>query len=333
MKSDHRHKGLILFIVISFILPSFCVAFAGTTTYIYDDVNHKVTVTRGTQGASPTYSISGIITDSSSNPLSGVTISLTGSATSSTTTDSNGFYGFSGLSNGSYTITPTKTGYTFSPVNRTVSISGGDVMSQNFTGSASATTLSVTPNTVAKGSSVTVTFNNATTPTSTDWIGLYTPGSADTAYLSWIYDSSCTQTAGTARASGSCQYLIPADLPVGTYEFRLFANDGYTRLAVSNALTVVIGVSTLSVAPNSIARGSSVTVAFNNANVPTSTDWIGLYTPGAADTAYLSWIYDSSCTQTAGTARASGSCQYLIPADLPVGEETGTGCFLSKEAE
>jgi len=116
-----------------------------------------------------------------------------------------------------------------SPNSATVTITSDD---------AALSTVTVTPASIARGNAVTVTFNNSTVPTSTDWIGLYAAGTSDTAYLSWIYDSSCTQTPGTSKASGSCQYPIPANLPVGTYEFRLFTNDGFTRLAVSNSLTV-----------------------------------------------------------------------------------------------
>jgi len=45
--------------------------------------------------------------------LSGAAVNLTGAAKQSATTDSNGNYRFSGLSNGVYTITPSKARYTF----------------------------------------------------------------------------------------------------------------------------------------------------------------------------------------------------------------------------
>jgi C1A family cysteine protease len=180
-------------------------------------------------------------------------------------------------------------------------------------------TVTVSPTIIAGGSAVTVTFNNTGTLSATDWIGLYAAGTPDTDYLDWIYDSSCTQTPGTEKASGSCQFTIPADLSPGTYEFRLFADDGYSRLAVSNALTVTSVTTSLTVTPTSIARGSAVTVTFNNTGTLSTTDWIGLYAAGTPDTAYLDWIYDSSCTQTPGTAKASGSCQFTIPAGLSVG--------------
>lgn len=54
-----------------------------------------------------------------SGPL---TISLSGSQTATTTTDVNGFYRFDGLaSSGTYTVTPSKTGYVFIPASQTFS--------------------------------------------------------------------------------------------------------------------------------------------------------------------------------------------------------------------
>jgi serine protease len=86
-------------------------------------------------GSSPTtYSITGTITTSTGTALSGVTVSR-GSAT--TTTNSAGVYTFTGLANGTYTITPSLSGYTFSPSSRSVTVSGANVSGQNFTGTAS----------------------------------------------------------------------------------------------------------------------------------------------------------------------------------------------------
>ncbi len=53
MKSSHKHKGLIFFIVNAFIFLSFIASFAGTTTYQYDDVNRAIRVERGTPGGLP----------------------------------------------------------------------------------------------------------------------------------------------------------------------------------------------------------------------------------------------------------------------------------------
>jgi hypothetical protein len=103
---------------------------------------------------------------------------------------------------------------------------------------AAAPTLSVSPTTIAAGGTVTATWSGIATPTTTDWIGLYTPGAANTAYIHWIYVS-CSQTPGAARASGSCAFVVPATVAPGTYQLRLLANDGFTTvLATSSSLTV-----------------------------------------------------------------------------------------------
>jgi tartrate-resistant acid phosphatase type 5 len=98
-------------------------------------------------------------------------------------------------------------------------------------------TLTVSPTTVAAGDTVTATWTGIPNPTPTDWLGLYTPGASNTAYLAWIYVS-CTQSPGSARAAGSCAFPVPSTLAPGTYELRLLANNGFTALATSSAFTV-----------------------------------------------------------------------------------------------
>jgi hypothetical protein len=80
-----------------------------------------------------TYSISGTV---SGAVQSGVTVNLTGTSSASTTTASDGTYSFTGLSAGSYTITPGKTGYTFSPTTFSPIITTANITGGNFTASA-----------------------------------------------------------------------------------------------------------------------------------------------------------------------------------------------------
>jgi hypothetical protein len=101
----------------------------------------------------------------------------------------------------------------------------------------SLTALSVSPTTVPAGGSTTATWSNIPSPTSTDWIGLYTQGAADSAYIDWIYVS-CSKTPGSPQASGSCPFAITGDLTPGIYQLRLFSNNGFTHLATSNDLSV-----------------------------------------------------------------------------------------------
>jgi hypothetical protein len=82
-------------------------------------------------GGSPTYSISGTVTRTG-NPLMGATITLTGTRATSTTTISNGTYSFTGLPNGSYTVTPSGFVYTYTPTSTPVTINGNNPTGINF---------------------------------------------------------------------------------------------------------------------------------------------------------------------------------------------------------
>jgi hypothetical protein len=85
------------------------------------------------------YSITGRITLSGTG-FSGVSVALTGTGPANTTTDSNGDYSFTGLSNGSYTITPSLTGYLFTPSNLSATVSNANVTGRNFTATLNSIT-------------------------------------------------------------------------------------------------------------------------------------------------------------------------------------------------
>jgi hypothetical protein len=82
---------------------------------------------------SPTYYISGAVSGAT---LDGVTINLTGDATASAITDASGNFSFIGGENGTFTLTPVKAGYRFSPVSLVVVVSGASVTNINFVATA-----------------------------------------------------------------------------------------------------------------------------------------------------------------------------------------------------
>ncbi len=81
------------------------------------------------------YSISGTIKASGGAAMPGVMITLSGSKTVTTTTDSKGSYSFTGLPNGTYTVTYTVTpglsGYSFTPSN--MRVDGTNLTGQDLT--------------------------------------------------------------------------------------------------------------------------------------------------------------------------------------------------------
>lgn len=85
-----------------------------------------------------TYSISGTIT-SAGSALQGVTVTLGSSTT--TTTDASGNYSFTGLTNGDYTITPSKADYTFIPTNRIQTVSNANTAPVNFAATVASVAL------------------------------------------------------------------------------------------------------------------------------------------------------------------------------------------------
>lgn len=122
-----------------------------------------------------TYSISGTISPTAGG--SGATIALSGAATATVTTDASGNYTFSGLSNGSYALTPSHTGYTFNPTSQNATISSASVTGINFTATPQVGTFTIsgTITPTAGGSGATVSLSGpAAANTTTDTSGNYT---------------------------------------------------------------------------------------------------------------------------------------------------------------
>ena len=180
----------------------------------------------------------------------------------------------------------------------------------------SGPTLTASPTSVSSDSTVTATWAGIASPSSTDLIGLYQPNASNSEYIDWIYVS-CSKSAGSPRASGSCPFVLPATLAAGTYQLRLLANSGFTVLVTSNNFTVTSGGSspTLTASPTTISSGGTLTATWAGIASSSSTDWIGLYQPNASNSEYIDWIY-VSCSQWAGSPRASGSCPFVLPATL-----------------
>ena len=192
--------------------------------------------------------------------------------------------------------------------------------SANFTVTASAVaSLSVSPTSVVAGGSVTAAWSGIGSPTSGDWIGLYTPGGASSSFVSRIYVGCGGSPSGSGAAAGSCPFPIGSGVAAGTYQLRLFANNGFTLLATSGNFTVTAPSGTIvSASPTSVARGGAVTATWSGIATPTASDWIGIFSPGASNTSYMSWMY-VSCAQVMTSPRASGSCAMSVPTGIAPG--------------
>ncbi|MBS1791530.1 MAG: RHS repeat protein [Acidobacteria bacterium] len=86
--------------------------------------------------------ISGTVTDMQSQAVNGVTMTLSGYQSGSTTTNSSGAYSLSGLPNGqTYTVTPSLSGYVFDPSSRTYQGLNKNITNANFTALPAQVTL------------------------------------------------------------------------------------------------------------------------------------------------------------------------------------------------
>ena len=148
----------------------------GKSGYVYSPISQNVTI--GSANATgvnftsvaQTFSLSGTISGNGGN---GATVTLSGTASATATADTSGNYSFAGLANGSYTVTPTKSGFVFTPVSQNATVSGANVTAVNFT---SAQTFSISGTVSGSGGiGTTLTLSGASSATTTaDASGNYT---------------------------------------------------------------------------------------------------------------------------------------------------------------
>ncbi|WP_191966229.1 DUF1566 domain-containing protein [Oryzomonas japonica] len=106
--------------------------------YVVDGLHAGGAIVTITATPAPTYGISGTISLNGAG-LQNVAVALTGAASAAVLTDANGNYSFAGLQNGSYTVTPSRSGYSFQPSSRAVTVSNANVTGRDFTDIITAT--------------------------------------------------------------------------------------------------------------------------------------------------------------------------------------------------
>jgi hypothetical protein len=144
------------------------------TGYTFTPANQSATVNGANQTgvnfsaqSTASWSISGTISPTAGG--AGATVALSGTSSASTMADANGNYSFTGLANGSYTVTPSKTGYTFTPANQSVTVNGANQSGINFTAQSTTSIYSISGaiSPAASGSGATVTLSGTASATTT----------------------------------------------------------------------------------------------------------------------------------------------------------------------
>ncbi|HEY0144133.1 MAG TPA: pre-peptidase C-terminal domain-containing protein [Thermoanaerobaculia bacterium] len=180
-----------------------------------------------------TYSISG---------NAGTTGATLTAGSQGATSDASSNYTISGLATGSYTVTPAKSGCTFSPASTSVSVTGANVTGINFTATCN------TPSTL---------FTNGFETAGSGWATAQVSGTAG----AWTFPTSGTLPTVTPHggsylakfnsynaAAGSqtrvyrtAGFLIPATATTATLKFWMYHDTGYTTSADRVQLQVSTG--------------------------------------------------------------------------------------------
>ena len=151
---------------------------------------------------------------------------------------------------------------------------------------SSPASLAVSATAVNGGDSVTVTMSDGP-GNNLDWLALAAVGAPDTSYLEYIY---------VGQGATSATWTVDLPDTAGDYEFRLFADNGYTRVGTSPTVTVAPSdpeppqTTALTVSATAVNGGDSVTVTLSDGS-GNNGDWLALAAVGAPDNTYLEYIY------------------------------------------
>ena len=263
------------------------------TGYTFSPASLSVTISGANQtgknftaSAAATYSISGTV---SGAVASGVAMSLSGAATASATTATDGTYTFSGLVNGTYTVTPSKAGYTFSPASTSVTISGASQTGKNFTSSVSSTAFSedfssVTAPALPSGWTTVVTSGNAWKTSASGCTGnaLMYPYNTSSAGNSWAFSPALALTSGVTYTLTFNQKVQSASYPEN-----LVVKAGTSATAAGQTIAIYSGASLTNT--TCAARTGTFTVPSSG------TYYLGFQCVSVADMYYL-YVDDISLT-------------------------------------
>lgn len=171
--------------------------------------------------------------------------------------------------------------------------SGEELASLNFR--VNVPTITATPASIKACEMVAINYSGAP-GYENDWIGMYKSGSSDNSYMTKQY------------LNGNENGTVTLEAPdPGSYNFRLFENDSFTKLATSNNVEADAAVGNKVIAtPSHVRPGGSVTVTYWGAP-PEGTGVIGMYGVNRPDKFYLGMMPIGS--------KSCGSITWQLPAD------------------
>jgi hypothetical protein len=269
----------------------------------------------------PTWSISGTIGPASLG--SGSLVGLSGSQSAATSADGSGNYFFSNIMNGTYTVTPSQTGATFTPASKLAAVNGASVSNVNFTAqTATASVLAIDATVSADATS------NSTTVIAP---ALYTSSGNELllAFIATDYLSGANTTV-TGVTGGSLTWVLVqrANTQSGSAEiWRAFAPNPLSNVAVTATLSqkVLSSITVISFtsADTTGTNGSGAIGATGSANAHTGAPTATLLT-----TRNNSWVFGVGDDFDNAIARTPGSGQTMVHQDL---SSTGDTYWVQRE--
>jgi hypothetical protein len=263
--------------------------------------------------AAQNFSISGNLSANGAN----ASVALSGAATANTTADASGNYSFTGLGNGSYTVTPTKNSFAFSPTSLGATISGGNVTALNFTAQAVATTnLAIDVKVPRDGTTASSSITSATFSTSSGNELLL-------AFISTDYLTGAnTAVTNVAGAGLIWTLVVKANGQSGDSEiWRAFATTSLTNTSVTATLSqsVVSSITIVSYTGVDVtgSNGSGAIGAFINKSAAT-----GAPSASITTTRNNSWVFGVGTDYDNATARSVPTGQSLVHQDLTSAGDT-----------
>ncbi len=245
------------------------------------------------------YTISGVVSG-----ITGVSVALSGASTNTTTTDTSGNFNFATLGAGNYTISPSKTGYVFSPVSRAATVSTASLTNLTFAATATtAATYSISGTVVGSAvAGVVITLNGSNVGSAvTDLSGNYT--------FSGLVSGTYTVTAALDGYSFTTPFIVSlsnADSASNDFTATAAATGGSLAFTAANALPQATVGSPYS---------SSVVKSISGGTAPYHYESATL----AAGTPPLGMIVNPSGNLT-GTPNAPGQYEFSVCATDSSGE-------------
>ncbi len=262
---------------------------AAGTTYYYQVNSSDSKGNNGHSGGNKLktagFSIAGTISPSTGG--NGATVTLGGAASATTTADSSGNYTLAGLPNGTYMITPSHAGYTFTPSSQSMTLNGGNITGVNFTDNAAA----VAPTITTQPANQTVTAGQTAT---------FAVVAAGTAPLGYQWQKNGVNITGATSASYTTATTTTAD-------------SGSTfRVVVSNSAgTVTSSAATLTVNAAAVAP----TITTQPANQTVTAGQTATFAVVAAGTAPLGYQWQKNGANITGATSASYTTATTTTAD------------------